>query len=84
MFDEARAFVLVIMRGMSTGSQMAPAGCNELPGGTNRELRADIERKLRPASAILVIARVHVTGREWVEEELILAQAYDEPIIGEM
>lgn len=53
-----------------------------LAGGSDTKLAAEIDKQIRLASVVLVIAGIYVTYREWIQFEIDLADKYNKPIIG--
>ncbi len=53
-----------------------------LAGGSNAKLAAEIDKQIRLASVVLVIAGIYVTYREWIQFEIDLSDRYNKPIIG--
>ena len=49
---------------------------------TNAELRAALDRQIRPVNCFLAIAGMYVLHREWIQYEIEVAQRYRKPIIG--
>lgn len=50
--------------------------------GTDKQLYDAIENKIRPTSAVLILAGVYSTYSKWINKEIEIAQAYQKPIIG--
>lgn len=53
-----------------------------LIGGSNRRLTEELERQIRPVSAVLILAGMYVNSHDWVQREIALAQGYNKPMIG--
>jgi len=45
------------------------------------ELEEAIENKIRPCSAVLIMAGVYATHSKWINKEIAIAQRLDKPII---
>jgi hypothetical protein len=50
--------------------------------GTDKQLYDAIENKIRPTSAVLILAGVYSTYSKWINKEIEIAQSYQKPIIG--
>jgi MTH538 TIR-like domain (DUF1863) len=55
---------------------------NPRSGGSRKKLASEIERNVRLASVVLVIAGIEVSYREWLQFEIDLADKYNKPLIG--
>lgn len=55
---------------------------DQLDGGSNRKLEAELERQVRPVNAVLVLGGMYVNHRTWIQTEIEFAQYYKKPIIG--
>lgn len=53
-----------------------------LQARTTGALAAALDRQIRPANAVLILAGMYVNHREWLQAEIEMAQAYSKPIIG--
>jgi len=49
--------------------------------GTEKELRAAIDAKLKNTSCVLIMAGMYSTYSKWINEEIDIAIAYGKPII---
>jgi hypothetical protein len=49
--------------------------------GTDRELHAAIDRKMRPCGVIIILAGVYATYSKWINKEIKIAQQYGKPIL---
>lgn len=49
--------------------------------GTDRELEAAIDAKIRGCSCVIVLAGVYATYSKWIQKELKIAKYYNKPII---
>lgn len=49
--------------------------------GTDKQLRAAIDSKIRGCSCVIILAGVYVTYSKWINIEIELAQQYNKPII---
>jgi hypothetical protein len=47
-----------------------------------RFVTIELEKQIKPANCILLMAGVYSTHSEWIRREISLAQKYDKPIIG--
>lgn len=50
-------------------------------GGTDKDLREAIDRKIKPCSIVIVLAGVYATYSKWIKEEIAIAQRYNKPIL---
>lgn len=55
---------------------------NPRAGGSKKKLAAEIDRNIRLASVVLIIAGIEVSYREWLQFEIDLADKYEKPLIG--
>lgn len=53
-----------------------------LHGGTDRQLRAALERQVSRVHAVLMLSGMYAAHSDWMQEELEMAASYDKPIIG--
>jgi len=53
-----------------------------LQARSTRALAEALDRQIRPANAVVVLAGMYVNHREWLQAEIEMAQAYGKPIIG--
>lgn len=49
--------------------------------GSDKELEAAIEAKMKGCSCVIILAGVYVTYSKWIKKEIKLAQKYNKPII---
>lgn len=49
--------------------------------GTDRELKAAIEAKIKGCSCVIILAGVYSTYSKWINIEIELAKKYNKPII---
>jgi len=49
--------------------------------GTDVQLRAAIEAKVKGCSGVIILAGVYATYSRWINEEVVLSAAYSKPII---
>lgn len=47
---------------------------------TDSELRAALDRQIRPVNCFIIVAGMYVNFRKWIQEEFEIAQRYDKPI----
>ena len=45
-------------------------------------LRGMLDNQIRPASCVLIISGMYAAYRQWIQEEIDIAQSYDKPIVG--
>ena len=57
-------------------------GHDPLGTKTDSELRKALDRQIRPINCFLVVSGMYVNYRNWIQEEINIAQDYDKPIIG--
>lgn len=48
---------------------------------TNRELEAALRNQIKPASAVIILAGMYVSYREWIQKEIDIAREMGKPII---
>ncbi len=53
-----------------------------LEARSSRGLAAALDRQIRPANLVIVLAGMYVNHREWLLAEIEMAQAYQKPILG--
>lgn len=53
-----------------------------LEARSTRALAAALDRQIRPANAVIILAGMYVNHREWLQAEIEMAQGYGKPIIG--
>ena len=49
--------------------------------GTNKQLRAAIDAKIKGTSCVIVLAGVYSSYSKWINEEINIANSYGKPII---
>lgn len=49
--------------------------------GTDAQLEAAIEAKVKGCSCVIILAGVYATYSKWINKEIQIAQKYDKPII---
>lgn len=49
--------------------------------GSDKELEAAIEAKMKGCSCVIILAGVYATYSKWINKEIKLAQKYNKPII---
>ena len=49
--------------------------------GTEKELRAAIDAKIKNTSCVLIMAGMYSTYSKWINEEIAIAKKYGKPII---
>lgn len=49
---------------------------------TDTQLREALHRQIRPVNCFLVISGMYANYRKWIQEELLIAQYYNKPIVG--
>lgn len=49
--------------------------------GTDKELNAAIDRKMKPCGVIIILAGVYATYSKWINKEIKIAQQYGKPIL---
>lgn len=49
--------------------------------GTDSQLEAAIEAKVKGCSCVIILAGVYATYSKWINKEIKIAQKYDKPII---
>lgn len=48
---------------------------------TDKELEEALEKQIKPASIILVLAGMYYNHRKWIQKEIEIAKKYDKPIV---
>lgn len=54
---------------------------NPLDVRTDKELEEALERQIKPASIVLVLAGMYYNHRKWIQKEIEIAQKYNKPIV---
>ncbi|QOR35068.1 TIR domain-containing protein [Clostridium sp. 'deep sea'] len=49
--------------------------------GTDKQLKAEIESKIKGTSCVLILAGVYSTYSKWIKKEIDIANLYGKPII---
>lgn len=49
---------------------------------TDTQLRAALDRQIRPVNCVIVIGGMYVNYRKWIQEEIEMAKNYNKPIVG--
>lgn len=49
--------------------------------GTDKQLRAAIDAKIRQCSCVVILAGVYATYSKWINIEIEIAQSYEKPIV---
>ena len=49
---------------------------------TDAQLRSALRRQIAPVNCFVIISGMYVNYRQWIQEELEIAQAYEKPIVG--
>lgn len=48
---------------------------------TDKELEEALERQIKPASIVLVLAGMYYNHRRWIQKEIEIAKKYNKPIV---
>lgn len=48
---------------------------------TDKKLEEALERQIRPASIVLVLAGMYYNHRRWIQKEIEIAKKYNKPIV---
>lgn len=78
LLDNASAFYY---RNYSAPSDKPLHNLNSTDVKTKSQIKNAIERKIAPVNAVLVISGMYANNREWMEEEIRIAQKFNKPII---
>jgi hypothetical protein len=49
--------------------------------GTDKQLRAAIDAKIRQCSCVVILAGVYATYSKWINIEIEIAQSYEKPLL---
>lgn len=48
---------------------------------TDKELEEALERQIKPASIVIVLAGMYYNHRRWIQKEIEIAERYNKPIV---
>lgn len=78
-YDKVEAFLK--QEGVSYYNHSVPKDDPIHTNGTDKELRAAIDAKIRGCSCVIILAGVYSSYSKWINIEIELAQKYNKPII---
>lgn len=76
-----RVVEMIEENGIDFYDHSVPKGDPIHTNGTDKELKAAIEAKMKGASCIIILAGVYATYSKWIKKEIEIARGYGKTII---